>query len=88
MATSARWEYKTIPTPSMDPWLVSDQGLALDAASGRGHEKVIRKHAAYVDQIFSDLGHEGWELVSVWESGPSQLFRFSVQWMTFKRQVA
>jgi hypothetical protein len=87
MPSSARWEYKTIMVPSIDDWLVTNQSLAMDVARGKESDKVITKHAAYVDKALGDLGREGWELVSLWDTGPSQLFRYTVKWMTFKRQV-
>jgi hypothetical protein len=84
---AARWEHKTIMVPSIDKWLAENQHLAVAPAGGRGHETVIAKHAEQINKSACDLGKEGWELVSVWESGPSQLFKYTVKWMTFKRQV-
>ena len=82
-----RWEYKTIAVPSMDEWLINKQSLALEAAGGRGHDKIIAHHCAYVDKTLGDLGREGWELVSLWESGPSRLFQYTANWITFKRPL-
>ena len=87
MAPALHWEYKTIPVPSMDDWLLHEQSLALQAAIGEGHGEVIAKHAAFLNETLGTLGHEGWELVSIWKSDPSQLFRYTAHLMTFKRLV-
>ena len=81
-----KWEYKTILVPDMDDWLQHETAIALQvASSGKGHEKIIFKHSIFLDKAMNDLGREGWELVSMWESQPARLFKFSARWMTFKR---
>lgn len=55
----------------MDDWLLHEQSLALQAAIGKGHGEVIAKHAAFLNETLGTLGHEGWELVSIWKSDPS-----------------
>jgi hypothetical protein len=87
MGSALRWEYKTIMVPSMDNWLIADEGLAFEVATGKGHEEVTRKHSAFLDKTLGALGNEGWELVALWESEPSQLFQYSARWMTFKRLI-
>ncbi len=88
MGTASRFEYRTIPMPSMDEWLMLDPSLALGAATGERQEELLRKHAAFMDTTLNELGNDGWELLSLWESEPSQLFQYAVKWMTFKRRVA
>ena len=83
------WEYKTILVPAMDDWLQHEPRLR-PVDVGEGHEKIISKHSVFLDKTMGDLGREGWELVSIWESPPAKLLKFSARWMTFKRlaQVA
>lgn len=88
MPSAEKWEYKTIGQPSVDEWLAGDPQLTLQSAAGRSHGQVIDKHGAYMDRALSALGQQGWELVSMWQSQPSQLFGYSVNWLTFKRRLA
>ena len=88
MPTSDRWEYKTILQPSMDEWLQNQATLALKAAVDQDHTKIIEKHCVYLNKTLSTLGQEGWELVAMWQSQPSQLFEYSANWLTFKRRVS
>ena len=92
-----KWEYKTILVPAMDDWLQHEielfstaggVGVSRDpTAKEKACDEIISKHAAFLDKTLGDLGREGWELVSMWESQPARLFKFSARWMTFKRSV-
>ena len=57
------WEYKTILVPAMDDWLQHDSALAIQAATGKGHGKIISKHSTFLNEQLGILGRDGWELV-------------------------
>lgn len=88
MASTARWEYKTVLHPSIDEWLAVHADMALDAAISHKYDKIVQKHCEYLNETMSALGKDGWELVAMWENEPTQLFTFTAKWLTFKRRNA
>jgi len=68
------------------PWEVYDLN-AVEVNQKKACDEIISKHTTFLNEQLGILGQDGWELVSIWKSDPSALFKNTIHWMTFKRSV-